>query len=886
MRTDTAPKHTAIRLADYTPPVYLPETVSLAFDLYPQATRVKSEIVFRLNANRASNATLDLMLDGEKLNLIAASIDGTALDLSALIVTDSGLTVPASLLPDGDFTWQAEVEIDPESNKALEGVYTSNGMYCTQCEAEGFRKITYFPDRPDAMAVYTVRMEADPVTHPVLLSNGELVNSGKTEKGRHWALWHDPHPKPAYLFALVAGDLKLLEDSFTTCSGKDVALQIYVRPGDEDKIAYAMDALKRSMRWDEEAYGREYDLPLFMIVAVDDFNMGAMENKGLNIFNTRLVLASPETATDANYLAIESVIAHEYFHNWTGNRITCRDWFQLCLKEGLTVFRDQQFSEDMRSPEVLRIKEVGMLRGRQFREDAGPLAHPVRPEEYIEINNFYTATVYEKGAEVVRMLHTLVGAETYRKALDLYFDRHDGQACTIEDFAACFEETSSRDLTQFKRWWSQAGTPRVSVELEQDGNATLLHISQSTSPTPGQDSKQPLHIPFAVGFLGTDGTPLRLTGPDGEARDTHIIELTAPSETIRFEGAAACPIPSLLRGFSAPVILSYDRSDEERALLLAHDNDAFNRWEAGRDLALNAMLGAVASIAEGDAPVIPPTLPQSLRIALERGGDPAFLALLLGIPGEDEVAAHLASHDRPVDPDAIHAARAALHLAIAHEAQTTLLQTYADCHVDGPYSPDAADAGKRALRNRALFALVPLGRDVVEPLAAAQFENADNMTDTSAALEALAVLGGEKADAALDAFAARWQGDGLVMDKWVSLQARMPRKDALERVKAIRARDDIDWRNPNRFRSLVGSFAANHWRFHAADGSGYRFFAEQLEWLDGMNPQTTARMSTAFETWRRYDVGRQATMRGEMERLIARTDCSRDLYEILKRLLG
>ncbi len=878
MRPDNAaPKHSAIRLADYTPPVWLVESVSLTFALDPMATRVSSEIVFALNPDRAESDGRDLRLDGEELTLIEASIDGVP--VADMTVDAKGLRVPGEALPDR-FTWRATVEIAPETNKALEGLYISNGMYCTQCEAEGFRKITYFPDRPDVMTVYTVRIEADRDAAPVLLSNGERGESGALEGGRHFAVWHDPHPKPAYLFALVAGRLEKIEDGFTTASGRDVALEIHVRPGDEDKCDYAMDALKRSMRWDEEAYGREYDLPLFMIVAVDDFNMGAMENKGLNIFNTRLVLASPETATDATYLAIESVIAHEYFHNWTGNRITCRDWFQLCLKEGLTVFRDQQFSEEMRSADVLRIREVANLRARQFREDAGPLAHPVRPEEYIEINNFYTATVYEKGAEVVRMLHTLVGPEAYRRALDLYFERHDGQACTIEDFRRCFEDVTGRDLSQFARWWSQAGTPRVRVrQTVEDGEVTLT-VTQNTPATPGQADKLPLHIPFAVGFVSQDGEPLSLTGPDGTARDTHVLELTRPSETFAFDGADGVPVPSLLRGFSAPVVLEYPHTDAEKALLLAHDTDAFNRAEAARDLAL----GAAMAHAGGGA--IDPMLPDALATALDRGGDPAFLALLLATPREDEIAAALAAAGEAVDPDAIHAAKVALDTAIATTARAGLLNAYDANRTPGPYSPDAASAGKRALKNVALSLLSNLDDGEAARLAAAQFAEASTMTDSAAALATLQRIGGPEADAALDAFHARWKHNPLVLDTWVGMQVAVPKTAALANAKALRARDDIDWRNPNRFRSLVGAFASNHWRFHAADGAGYDFFAEQVAWLDAINPQTAARMATVFETWRRYDEDRQEKMRAAMARILERPGCSRDVYEIVTRLMG
>jgi aminopeptidase N len=875
MRPDSAPaRHTTIRLADYTPPVWLIDHVKLDFRLGTEKTRVLSEVAFRLNPDRTPGASRDLRLDGELLDLKSAAVNGAAVSPS---VDSAGLTVDGAALPD-TFDWAAEVEIDPASNKALEGLYLSNGMFCTQCEAEGFRKITFFPDRPDVMAPYEVRVEADKATHPVLLSNGERMQSGE-DGDRHWALWRDPHPKPCYLFALVAGDLVSIDDTFKTMSGKTVDLQIFVRPGDEDKCDYAMDSLKRSMTWDEEAYGREYDLPLFMIVAVDDFNMGAMENKGLNIFNTRLVLASPETATDANFLAVESVIAHEYFHNWTGNRITCRDWFQLCLKEGLTVFRDQKFSEDMRSADVLRIKEIGMLRARQFREDAGPLAHPVRPEEYIEINNFYTATIYEKGAEVIRMLHTLVGPEAYRKATDLYFERHDGEASTIEQFRQCFEDATGRDLTQFARWWSQAGTPRLSASIAQDGAETILTLRQETKPTPGQEEKHPLHMPVSVGFLSAEGEPLQLALED-TAAETHVLELTEAEQSFRFVGSNVAPIPSILRGFSAPVILEIERTPEDLALLLAHDTDAFNRYEAGRDLALRTLDGALA----GEA--IAPLYPQALATALVRGGDPAFLSLLMSTPSDSMLADHVAMRGGTVDPDAIAAATKALNKAVAEAGRNGLIAAYTANATPGAYSPDAASAGKRAMKLTALERLSALETDDVRALAERLFRSADNMTDSAASLAVLIEMGGREAEAALAAFHERWQHDPLVLDKWLMLQARAPGEDTLERVKGIRASDAIDWTNPNRFRSLIGAFAANHHRFHAADGSGYAFFAEQLEWLDAMNPQTTARMATAFETWRRFDEGRQTKMRAQMQRLVDRPDCSRDLFEILTRVLG
>lgn len=875
MRPDSAPaRHTTIRLQDYTPPVWLIDHVKLDFRLGESGTRVISEVAFRLNPDRAEGDSRDLRLDGELLDLKWAKVNGAEVSPS---VDKVGLTVEGEALPDA-FVWSAEVEIDPASNKALEGLYLSNGMFCTQCEAEGFRKITFFPDRPDVMAPYEVRVEADKATHPVLLSNGEKLREGE-EGDRHWALWRDPHPKPCYLFALVAGNLVKIDDTFKTMSGKSVDLQIFVRPGDEDKCDYAMDSLKRSMKWDEEAYGCEYDLPLFMIVAVDDFNMGAMENKGLNIFNTRLVLASQETATDANFLAVESVIAHEYFHNWTGNRITCRDWFQLCLKEGLTVFRDQQFSEEMRSADVLRIKEIGMLRARQFREDAGPLAHPVRPEEYIEINNFYTATIYEKGSEVIRMLHTLVGPAAYRKATDLYFERHDGQACTIEQFRQCFEDATGRDLTQFALWWSQAGTPRLAASIAHETNETILTLRQETKPTPGQDQKDPLHMPVSVGFLSADGKPLKLS-LDGVATETHVLEMTEAEHSFRFIGAEEEPVPSVLRGFSAPVVLEMERSVEDLALLLAHDTDAFNRWEAGRDLALQTLDAALA----GEA--IEPHYPNALATALERGGDPAFLALLLSTPSDSMLADHLAQRSESVDPDAIAAATGALNKAVAEAGKAALKAAYESNVTPGEFSPDAESAGKRALKLTALDRLGDLRTAEVRDLAATHFERADNMTDSAGALSVLVSLGGAEAEAALAAFHEKWQHDSLVLDKWLMLQARGPGEGTLERVKEIRASDAIDWTNPNRFRSLIGGFASNHHRFHAADGSGYAFFAEQLEWLDKMNPQTTARMATAFDTWRRFDAGRQDKMRTQMQRLVDRSDCSRDLFEIVTRVLG
>jgi aminopeptidase N len=875
---------TPTRLADYRPPAWLVERVRLEFDLAPATTRVRARIEFRRNGEGPA----ELVLHGRKLMLVSAAVDGR--DVTGEVeVTREGLRLarsPSNPLPDR-FTWACETEIDPAANTELEGLYLSRGMYCTQCEAEGFRKITYYPDRPDVMAVYEVRIEADRADCPVLLSNGNPVARGELPGGRHFAEWHDPFPKPSYLFALVAGDLVAHEDSFTTMSGREVRLQVWVRPGDEDRCAFAMDALKRSMRWDEQAYGREYDLDLFMIVAVDDFNMGAMENKGLNVFNSKYVLASPATATDRDYELIESIVAHEYFHNWTGNRITCRDWFQLCLKEGLTVFRDQQFSEDQRSAAVQRIGDVQALRARQFREDAGPLAHPVRPAEYIEINNFYTATVYEKGAEVIRMLRTLVGPDGYRRALDLYFDRHDGQACTIENWLAVFEDATGRDLSQFKRWYTQAGTPRLSVTEALHGNTYRLHLRQTTPPTPGQPDKAPQVIPIALGLLGPDGGEILPTTVVEMTEAEHVFEIDlaalppGPLPGDRGEGAAERPVLSLNRGFSAPVILERETTEADRAFLLAHDTDPFARWEAGRrygiDIALAVLQGAQ----------IPTEWTQALeRLLAEPGLDPAFKALALDAPGEEELAAEIAGRGEPVDPQAVHGAVAAMRRALGSALHGRLRETYDAMATPGPYSPDAASAGRRALRNRAMALLAQSSAEGVE-LADRQFAGADNMSEALPALAALAHNGAPTAERRLAEFHDRWQADPLVVDKWLALQATAPKPETLTRVRALADAPEFEWKNPNKFRALIGAFAAaNPSRFHASDGGGYRFVADWLIRLDAVNPQTAARVAGVFETWARYDEPRQALMQAEMARITAVPDLSRNTREIVERMLG
>jgi aminopeptidase N len=851
------------RLSDYAPPAWLAESVHLTFRLAPRGTRVLARIAFTPNP-AAGPAPADLVLDGRRLRLISAAIDGAPLPENALATDPEGLRIPAELVPRRPFTWHCETEIDPADNTALEGLYMSNGMYCTQCEAQGFRKITFFPDRPDVMAEYRVRIEDPAGTAPVLLSNGNPV-----ARGPGWAEWHDPFPKPSYLFALVAGDLHAVRDRFTTRSGRAVTLEIWVRDGDQPRCGYAMDALKRSMAWDEVEYGREYDLDLFMIVAVDDFNMGAMENKGLNIFNSKYVLASPETATDADYKNIEAIIAHEYFHNWTGNRITCRDWFQLCLKEGLTVFRDQQFSADQRSAGVKRIEDVLRLRAQQFREDAGPLAHPVRPSEYIEINNFYTATVYEKGAELIRMLRLIVGPDTYRRALDLYFERHDGQACTIEDWLRVFEDASGRDLTQFARWYDQAGTPRLTAEEGWDGARYTLTLRQSTPPTPGQPKKHPLVIPVAYGLMAQDGRDLA----EG------VLELTEPEQVFAFD-LPERPVPSLLRGFSAPVILDRPTAPGKRAFLFAADPDPFNRWEAGRGLAL-ALLTRLCD--DPEATTDPEYLAAVAAVAHDPRLDPAFRALALTLPSEDDIIAHVAGAGLTPDPLAVHRARCILDARIAAGLAPDLAALYRDNAVPGPYRPDAAAAGHRALRARALALLTRL--DPAAPLARAQYAAADNMTERMTALSLL-VAHGQGAEALAD-FHARWRHDRLVLDKWFAVQAgHSPPETAVAAVEALTGHPDFDWKNPNRLRALIGTFTmANPAGFHAANGNGYRLVVDWLIRLDPVNPQTTARLAAGLGTWRMFDAGRRNLMRDQLERLAALPDLSRDTSEIVGRLL-
>ncbi|MBU2944463.1 aminopeptidase N [Shimia thalassica] len=845
---DAAP--TTIFLKDYTPFGFIIDGVELTFRLAPKATRVLSRIKFRPNPDATDKR---FFLHGESLTRISAAIDGKSADVRDV---DGGIEAD---VPDAPFVWEAEVEINPQDNTALEGLYMSNGMYCTQCEAEGFRKITYYPDRPDVMAAFEVTIEGN---EKVLLSNGNPLS-----QSQGFAKWQDPWPKPAYLFALVAGDLLNHPGTFTTKSGRQVDLNIWVRPGDENKCAFGMQALKDSMKWDEDVYGREYDLDLFNIVAVDDFNMGAMENKGLNVFNSSCVLASPETSTDGNFERIEAIIAHEYFHNWTGNRITCRDWFQLCLKEGLTVYRDQQFTADLRSAPVARISNVLALRGRQFPEDQGPLSHPVRPKSFQEINNFYTATVYEKGAEVIGMLKTLVGDAAYSKAVDLYFDRHDGDAATIEDWLQVFEDSTGRDLGQFKRWYSHSGTPRLTVREEYDGDTFTLHLSQSTAPTPGQDEKLPQVIPVAVGLLSPNGD---------EVMATQILELTEAEQSFRFEGHATRPIPSILRDFSAPVILEQDIDKTRRAFLLAHDTDPFNRWEAGRMLARESLLASITTGAAPDAAYL-----EGLGAVLRDDTlDAAYRALMLGQPTQSELAGLLHEAGITPDPEAIHTASEDLRNAKAAAFGDLLPVLYQDNQIDGPYSPDADGSGKRSLANAALSLI---SRTDGGALAAEQYAKADNMTLQLAALSCLLDAGAGKEQ--LAAFEQQWHGDRLVMDKWFSLQIMQAKPDQVAEVTTrLTQHPDFDMKNPNRFRAVMGALSMHHAGFHHKSGAAYALLAEWLIKLDPVNPQTTARMCSAFQTWKRYDPARQTMMSAELDRIANTKDLSRDTNEMITRI--
>jgi aminopeptidase N len=865
---------------DYRPPEFLIDRVDLRFELDPDRTCVEATLQMRRNP-AATRGDGSLRLDGEQLDLDAVAIDGHALLPAEYRVEPDSLILKR--VPDR-FKLDTRVHVHPNLNTALEGLYQSGRMLCTQCEAEGFRRITYFLDRPDVMTRFRTTLIADRERFPMLLSNGNRIEERLLADGRHLVSWEDPFPKPSYLFALVAGDLSRIEDSFTTASGRDVALQIYVEPHNLDKCDHAMRSLKRAMRWDEERFGREYDLEVYMIVAVSHFNMGAMENKGLNVFNDKFVLARPDTATDDDFQGIEGVIAHEYFHNWTGNRVTCRDWFQLSLKEGFTVYRDQEFSADVGSRGVKRVADVRLLQAHQFPEDSGPMAHPVRPDSYVEINNFYTATVYNKGAELVRMQATLLGPELFRKATDLYFTRHDGHAVTTDDFVDCMEDASGRDLMQFRRWYSQSGTPCLDIKAEYDAERAIysLRIRQEIPPTPDQPEKAPLHLPLAIGLLDANGQDmvLRLEGePIGYEPGTRVLELREWETHLRFADVAERPVPSLLRGFSAPVKLKFDYTDEELMFLLRHDSDGFSRWDAARTLMQRLLL----NMAKDHETLVPGCFIDAFRGALlDSETDNALLAEVLTLPSES----YLGDQMEVVDVEGIHRASTELKRALGEQLADVLLATYRANSENTPYAPTPEAIGRRALKNLALGYLMAAGNEPGHALCRTQFADAGNMTDSIAALRLLVDYGGAEGPPALDRFYGRWSKEPLVIDKWFSVQATSRREGVLDAVIGLLQHPDFSLRNPNRVRSLVGAFStANPARFHAADGSGYRFLADRILELDPLNPQIAARLLKALVRWRRYDAGRQALMRTEIERILEAAEISSDAFEVASKAL-
>lgn len=869
---------TTIYLKDYRPPEYLIDRVDLTFDLAEEETHVHS--ILHLRANPHAEVSGVLRLHGEQLELLSLSLDGRPLQMTEYQQNEEGLTihqVPAQCV------LESEVRILPQKNTALEGLYKSGTMFCTQCEAEGFRKITWFLDRPDVMSRFTTTIRADRKRYPVLLSNGNPLNEIPTDDGRHQITWEDPFPKPAYLFALVAGDLRSIEASHTTPSGRDVILKIYVEPENIDKCDHAMASLKRAMTWDERCYGREYDLDIYMIVAVNDFNMGAMENKGLNVFNSKYVLASPETATDSDFQGIESVIAHEYFHNWTGNRITCRDWFQLSLKEGLTVFRDQEFSADMGSRGVKRIADVRSLRARQFAEDASPMAHPVRPDSYMEINNFYTVTVYEKGAEVVRMQANLLGADLYRKGTDLYFQQFDGQAVTTDDFVQCMADASGRDFSQFKRWYSQAGTPELTIssDFQPEQQCYTLTVEQHCPATPGQPDKETFLIPLAVGLLDRTGheMPLQLQGEEEAISGTRILEVSERRQSFTFIGINERTVPALLRGFSAPVKVQYDYSDEELMFLMANEHDGFCRWDAAQTLAQRILLQRVAS---PDAE-IPGGFVEAFKKALtDQTSDQALLAEVLTLPSES----YLGDQMQVVDVEGIHRARESLKRYLALSLKADFLALYHENHSADAYRPDAASMGRRSLRNLALSYLMQLDDPAVLQLCVDQFSAGQNMTDVLAALSLVADRDVPEAEQLLEQFYQQWKKDPLVMDKWFTLQALANRPDTLVRVENLIRHPAFSIANPNKVRSLIGAFcSANAVAFHAADGSGYQFLGDRVLELDRLNPQMASRMVRIMARWQRYDKQRQQMMQAQLQRMLKTEGISRDVFEIASKSL-
>ncbi|NTJ41738.1 aminopeptidase N [Agrobacterium larrymoorei] len=880
MRTDTGQ---IVHLADYRPTDFVLERVDLTFELDPQNTKVEARLIF--HRRQGVDASAPLVLDGDELTLSSVLLDQIELPVAQYDATPDSLTI-RDLPAETPFEICVTNYINPETNTQLMGLYRTNGVYCTQCEAEGFRRITYFPDRPDVLAPYTITIIAAKEGNTFLLSNGNFLGGGNYDEGRHFAAWFDPHPKPSYLFALVAGDLGIVEDTFTTMSGRDVALKIYVEHGKEPRAAYAMDALKRSMKWDEERFGREYDLDIFMIVAVSDFNMGAMENKGLNVFNDKYVLADPETATDADYANIERIIAHEYFHNWTGNRITCRDWFQLCLKEGLTVYRDQEFSSDMRSRPVKRIADVRHLKSEQFPEDGGPLAHPPRPDKYREINNFYTTTVYEKGAEITGMIATILGEDGFRKGMDLYFERHDGDAATVEDFVKCFEDASGRDLSQFFRWYVQAGTPLVSASTAYDAVSSTftLTLEQTVPPTPGQTKKEPLHIPLSAALILDNGQIAEPSSVEGGDYNNGILHLKERSQTFTFSGISSRPSLSLNRSFSAPINLHLEQSAEDLVQIARHETDLFSRWQALTALAMPNLVKATEALRNGAEVSVDQAFVAALvEIAGNDTLEPAFRAQALALPSEGDVAREIGSDN---DPDAIHKARTAVMRAIATSGLETFKALFAGFEDKGAYSPDAESAGRRSLRNIAMSYL-SYAEETPERAAKA-FVDASNMTDLAHALSVLTQRFPQAPEAtqALATFEARFSDNALVMDKWFALQAAIPGEGALDRIKSLMASKHFSATNPNRVRSLIGTFAfGNPTGFNREDGQSYAFLAEQIIGIDKRNPQLAARILTSMRSWRSLESVRADHARAALTTIERSSALSTDVRDIVERML-
>ena len=862
IQSTSASSPIVVRRRDYRPPDWLVPTIDLDFSLDPVRTIVRAS----LSVTRNGGHDRPLRLDGDELTPIEVKVDGRALGPGEWRIEQGALVIP---LPGPVHQVETVVELAPKQNSKLMGLYASGGLLCTQCEAEGFRRITFFPDRPDILSRYSVRLEADQARYPILLSNGDPVEQGELPDGRHWANWIDPFPKPCYLFALVAGDLACNSDSFVTMSGRAVKLGIWVKEADLPRTSHAMQALKDSMAWDERIYGREYDLDVFNIVAVADFNFGAMENKGLNIFNSRYILADAETATDADYDGVEGVVAHEYFHNWSGNRVTCRDWFQLSLKEGFTVFRDQNFSADMGSHAVKRIEDVRVLRAAQFQEDSGPLAHPVRPESYMEISNFYTATIYNKGAELIRMIALMLGPDRFRAATDLYFERHDGEAATCEDFIRAMEEGGGIDLTQFRRWYGQAGTPRVRASLTHDPitQSVELVLEQNTPPTPGQPDKAPLAIPLRAALFDRHS---------GRSSGETLLMLTEEQQRFSFNGFAVAPVLSINRGFSAPVIVETSRSQADLAFLAAHDDDPFARYEAMQQLMVNALVGRVAGQAVDETAVI-----AAIRDTVNDPHlDSAFIAEAIRLPSE----AYIGDQMVQVDPDAIHTARDALQRRVGKELEPLWRDVHARTRANG-FSLSAAAKGARKLRNSALIYLVASGAADGPAVAFSQFDEADNMTERQSALATLANDPSDEREAALDIFYNRYRDDALTLDKWFQTQAFASHPDTVDLVEELAGHPDFTLANPNRVRSLFGAFAGNQWAFHHRSGKGYRLVADCIIALDKLNPQTAARLVPPLGRWRRFDEERAALMRGELQRILSQPGLSKDVTEQVSKSL-